>query len=84
MTVYHIEYKWNGGITRARGYITQSGLDEVLSNPRHEIVSLREETPQIIYKTSEGCERCTIDPYVPHYNCICGKRKAHCTADSCY
>jgi hypothetical protein len=39
---------------------------------------------KILYKTCEGCERCTTDPYVPHYNCICGKRKPHCTADSCY
>lgn len=43
----------------------------------------------IRYTTCEGCERCTTDAYVPHYNCIysgnaMGHSAAHCTADSCY
>ena len=36
------------------------------------------------YKTAEGCERCTTDLYVPHYNCTCGANRAHCTSDYCY
>lgn len=46
-------------------------------------------TPVIRYRTCEGCERCKVDPYVPHYNCLyggnaTGHSAAHCTADSCY
>ena len=46
-------------------------------------------TITIRYRTCEGCERCTWDAYVPHYNCIYGGRSvghkdAHCTADACY
>lgn len=52
------------------------------------------ETVTIRYKTCEGCERCKVDAYVPHYNCIyyhgkyprpaVGHKDAHCTADACY
>ena len=47
------------------------------------------QTVKILYKTCEGCERCTTDAYVPHYNCIYGGRAighsaSHCTADACY
>ena len=40
--------------------------------------------PTVRYTTCEGCERCTTDAYVPHYNCRCGANKAHCTSDYCY
>ena len=57
-----------------------------MSDPYASLISDRKDRDmtQILYKTCEGCERCTTDAYVPHYNCICGKRKPHCTADSCY
>lgn len=43
----------------------------------------------ITYRTADGCERCTTDAYVPHYNCIYGGKRmghsaSHCTADACY
>ena len=46
-------------------------------------------TITIRYRTCEGCERCTTDPYVPHYNCMyqgraVGHSAAHCTASACY
>ena len=48
----------------------------------------RNEEPRILYKTDPSCERCKIDPYVPHYNCLrpraVGHSGTHCTADSCY
>ena len=40
--------------------------------------------PKVRYQTEEGCERCTHDIYVPHYNCRCSAKRAHCTADYCY
>ena len=40
--------------------------------------------PTIRYQTAEGCERCTYDAYVPHYNCHCSGKRAHCTSDYCY
>jgi hypothetical protein len=40
--------------------------------------------PTIRYRTAEGCERCTYDAYVPHYNCRCSGHRAHCTSDYCY
>ena len=43
---------------------------------------------KILYKTEEGCVRCTTDIYVPHYNCgrpgERGHSDAHCTASACY
>ena len=47
------------------------------------------QTPTILYKTDPSCERCKIDPYVPHYNCMysgnaVGHSSAHCTANACY
>lgn len=84
MTTYKIDYKWNGGITHVKGVLTEDMLAEVRSNPKHVIVSLEEYTPVIRYQTAEGCSRCTIDEYVPHYNCRCGSGRAHCTADYCY
>ena len=46
-------------------------------------------TITIRYRTCEGCERCKVDAYVPHYNCLyqgraMGHSPAHCTADACY
>lgn len=46
-------------------------------------------TPVIRYRTCEGCERCKVDPYVPHYSCLyngnaVGHSEAHCTASACY
>lgn len=41
-------------------------------------------TPAIRYQTAEGCDRCKVDAYVPHYNCTCGANRAHCTSDYCY
>ena len=46
-------------------------------------------TVNILYKTCEGCERCKVDAYVPHYNCLyqgraIGHSMAHCTASGCY
>jgi hypothetical protein len=48
-----------------------------------------QETVKILYRTCEGCVRCTTDAYVPHYNCIyqgraIGHSPSHCTADACY
>ena len=40
--------------------------------------------PKVRYQTEEGCERCKTDAYVPHYNCRCSGKRAHCTADYCY
>jgi hypothetical protein len=49
----------------------------------------RNEEPRVLYTTDPTCERCKIDPYVPHYNCMysgraIGHSNAHCTADACY
>lgn len=46
-------------------------------------------TVTVMYRTAEGCTRCTTDAYVPHYNCLyngraAGHSAAHCTADACY
>lgn len=43
----------------------------------------------ILYKTAEGCERCTYDRFVPHFNCryngkAVGHCEDHCTASGCY
>lgn len=84
MTTYKIDYKWNGGITHVKGVLTEDMLAEVQANPKHVIVSLEEYTPVIRYQTSDGCSRCAIDEYVPHYNCHCGANRPHCTADACY
>jgi hypothetical protein len=44
---------------------------------------------KVLYKIDPTCERCKIDPYVPHYNCMyqgraVGHSAAHCTANACY
>lgn len=49
----------------------------------------RNEEPKILYKVDPSCERCKVDPYVPHYNCIyqgraVGHSNSHCTANACY
>ena len=46
-------------------------------------------TIKILYRTAKGCDRCKVDAYVPHYNCLyagksIGHNAAHCTADACY
>ncbi len=58
-------------------------------DPRYTIESMSVYTPTIRYRTAEGCERCTYDEYVPHYNCLyhgkaMGHSEAHCTAHACY
>ena len=58
-------------------------------DPRYTIESIKVHTPVIRYATCEGCERCTTDEYVPHYNCFYGGKatghsEAHCTAHACY
>lgn len=36
-----------------------------------------------------GCDRCTTDAYIPHFNCMyagkaIGHSEGHCTANACY
>ena len=87
-TTYKVEYKWNGGCTVV-GVVNEDRLNDIFENGNHVLISVVEYAPHITYRTAEGCERCTTDEYVPHYNCLykgkaMGHSKAHCTADSCY
>jgi len=84
MKTYKIDYLWNGTSQHVSGVLTDIMLDEVRSNPKNKILSLEDYTPFIGYKAAEGCERCTWDEFVPHYNCHCRSNRAHCTSDYCY
>lgn len=86
---YKVEYRYYGGMTKVVGVVNESGLEAIKSEPRHIIESIAPYTPVIRYRTVEGCERCTTDEYVPHYNCLyqgkaVGHSEAHCTANGCY
>ena len=37
---------------------------------RKEVATMTTNTVNIRYRTCEGCERCKVDAYVPHYNCL--------------
>lgn len=84
-------YKVTGtyGSTPVSVSANANDLEAMRSNPLYHIDSVVEYTPTIRYRTAEGCERCTHDEYVPHYNCIyqgkaVGHSEAHCTAHACY
>lgn len=88
MTTYWIHYRWNGGNTNVYGIVDANEV-EAIKAEGHTVVECEPYTPVIRYRTCEGCERCTTDAYVPHYNCIyqgkaMGHSAAHCTADACY
>lgn len=68
---------------------SEHDLAAMRKDARYTIESVEEYTPVIRYATAEGCERCTYDEYVPHYNCMyhgtaMGHSEAHCTASACY
>jgi hypothetical protein len=86
---YKVEYRWNGGMTKVVGVVDEARLEAIKSEPRHIIETCVPYTPVIRYTTCAGCERCTTDEYVPHYNCLykgkaMGHSEAHCTADGCF
>jgi hypothetical protein len=89
MTTYKVEYRWMGGSTKVVGVVDEARLQEILSESKHIMESVIPYTPVIRYATDPSCERCKVDEYVPHYNCIykgqaMGHSAGHCTADSCY
>lgn len=85
-------------IYKVKGYFGSVGievsanehdLEAMRSDARYTIESVSVYEPVIRYRTAEGCERCTYDEYVPHYNCMyhgkaVGHSEAHCTAHACY
>ena len=78
-----------GQHTRIDMVMSEDTLNEYRSFKMFRLDSLEPYSPKIIYKTCEGCSRCEVDEYVPHYNCIykgnaVGHSAAHCTADACY
>ena len=74
-----------GKSTPVDSVMTEATLAEWMAYPAFTLESATEcEAPVIRYTTCEGCERCTTDPYVPHYNCKGGANRAHCTSDYCY
>lgn len=70
--------------------MSQETLDEYRSHKAVRIDSVEPYTPNILYVTADDCERCKVDEYVPHYNClyhgrnVVGHSASHCTADACY
>lgn len=69
--------------------MTEVSLSEWRKDPMMRIDSVVPSEVAITYRTAQGCERCTTDAYVSHYNCVHGGRArghsaSHCTADSCY
>ena len=83
MTTYNVTGLF-GKATPFSFVLTEDELSTMREDARYRIDTVEDHTPIIRYKTCEGCERCTTDPYVPHYNCKCGANRAHCTSDYCY
>ena len=74
-----------GKSTPVRCTMDEATLAEWMTYPAFVLESAVEcDAPVIRYQTAEGCQRCTTDAYVPHYNCHCGANRAHCTSDYCY
>ena len=78
-----------GKYTPVKGVVNETTLAEMRKDVRYHIESVEEYTPTIRYRTAEGCQRCTTDEYVPHYNCLYGGKAvghsaSHCTANGCY
>ena len=88
MTTYLVSATFrNGGTSSAT--VTEERLAEMQTSPWWTVHSVVEHVPNIRYRTCEGCERCTYDEHVPHYNCMykgkaVGHSEAHCTANACY
>lgn len=73
-----------GKYTPVNTIMSEATLAEWMTYKGFVLESATEASVTINYPTCEGCERCTTDPYVPHYNCHCGANRAHCTSDYCY
>jgi hypothetical protein len=78
-----------GKATPIKVSVNESDLESMKNSPLYTIVSITEHVPHIRYATVAGCERCTYDEYVPHFNCMykgnaMGHSASHCTADACY
>lgn len=86
-TIYKV--KGTYGSTPIIYSCNESDLEAIKANPLYTLESVEAYTPVIRYRTAAGCERCTHDEYVPHYNCLyqgraMGHSEAHCTANGCY
>lgn len=85
-------YKVNGTFGKATPFayiMDEEALATLRSDRLYTIASVEPYTTHINYRTAEGCERCTTDEYVPHYNCLYGGKAvghsaSHCTANGCY
>ncbi len=84
-------YKVTGfyGNTAINMVMTEVALAEWRKDAMVRIDNVIPHMVSISYRTADGCERCTTDAYVPHYNCIYGGKRmghsaSHCTADACY
>ena len=69
--------------------MSAKALSEWLADPCFRMDTVESVSITIPYVTCDGCERCTTDVYVPHYNCnyngiAIGHSASHCTADGCY
>jgi len=78
-----------GKATPIKVSVNEMDLENMRKDSHYTITSVIEHTPHIRYRTEEGCERCTYDEYVPHFNCMyhgkaIGHSTAHCTANACY
>lgn len=78
-----------GKATPIHASCNENDLEAIKNDPMYTITSVVEYTPNIRYRTEEGCERCTTDEYVPHFNCMykgnaVGHSPSHCTANACY
>jgi hypothetical protein len=86
-TIYKVKATF--GMTPVEVSATAKEIAAMAVDSRYTIESMSVYTPTIHYRTAEGCDRCTYDEYVPHYNCMyhgnaMGHSAAHCTADACY
>jgi hypothetical protein len=78
-----------GKYTPVDTIMSAKALSEWLSDPCFHMASAEPISVSVSYVTADGCERCTADVYVPHYNCnyngsAIGHSASHCTADGCY
>lgn len=73
-----------GKFTPCNFVLDSEGLERWKNEKGFTIHSIEEYSANIRYTTSDGCDRCKTDEYVPHYNCKCGANRAHCTSDYCY
>jgi len=89
MTTAFLVKGFYGKHTPVNSTMSAKVLSEWKRDPSFRVDSIEEVEVNIPYRTSEGCERCKVDAYVPHYNCLyngraIGHSMSHCTADSCY